>query len=122
MKDTDELGGLVSSIASYARKNDYINLYKSLLNSEIYVPIANKERSTSDRLQFPYTTVENKKMVMFYTGKDDARLGKPFSGMLGYQALKMILDDKNVDGILLQSTIKKSWFAITKEQIKNIIG
>lgn len=116
------LDTLICNISSSNTKKNHIDLYRSLLNSEIFASIANKDTFKIDGIQFPYTTIENNKMVMFYTSKDDQRLGKPFSGLMGNKALEMILEIEDIDGILLQSVTQQSWFAMTKEQIVNILG
>ncbi len=116
-----ELDDLIYQIAEYNRDEDVMQFYKLLRKSEIFSSIEKRSHLNEDKIQFPYTLVNNNKLVMFYTQPDDPRLSRPYAGMPGNKALEMVLKVAEVDGMIIQSHKRDAWFAMTKPQIANIL-
>lgn len=61
------------------------------------------------------------RMGVFYTSKDDTRLGKKFAGLPLIRAAQIVCDSADIDGILLQGD-GDAWFVARKEVLREVIG
>ena len=61
------------------------------------------------------------KMGLFYTTREDSRLGSQFAGIALIKAARMVCDSVDVDGILLQSSVD-AWVVVQKKKLREVIG
>jgi hypothetical protein len=119
ISNADKMDNLIYSIAKENSQDDRDELFKVMVESELFSPIENA--NPDEKISLQVVNVEGNRMTLFYTEKGSLEGKGKIAGMKGLNALEMILGSKRGDGILLQSLKKNTWFAMSKPMIEELL-
>jgi hypothetical protein len=119
ISNADKMDNLIYSIAKENSQDDRDELFKVMVESELFSPIENA--NPDEKISLQVVNVEGNRMTLFYTEKESLEGKGKIAGMKGLNALEMILGSKRGDGILLQSLKKNTWFAMSKPMIEELL-
>lgn len=119
MSADESIDDLIFRIANSDSERDREDLYEILLEIEVFSPIRNDNPDA--KISLGVVDLDKKRMVQFFTEKNTISGKGKVAGMLGVNALKMIRDTDDADGLLIQSNISNAWFAISKPVVSAIL-
>lgn len=83
----------------YAREEVFFNVGKP----PVFAASGRQQATPGDTISVPVSATPRGPMVVLYTDAADARLGKPFAGVVLEEAIQIVYAMPSVNGLLLQS-------------------
>jgi hypothetical protein len=104
--------------AAISKSNaDYERLFARLKDVELFLNISSDEKLMTT----PLADVGNgQRAIILYTSKDNAKLQRPYGGMLWQQALNMLVKIAAADGMVIEGA-NSYWVAINRARAEFLL-
>lgn len=108
---------LLTAAATSKTDADYEKLFAGLKDVELFLNVSPDEPSMTT----PLADVGNgQRAIVFYTSNDNAKLKRPYGGLLWAQALEMLVNMAAADGLVIEGA-QSSWVAINKARAQLLL-